>query len=495
MKKLIAVILAIIICAAPAAAADYPYTGDARGVDFEQADLSVLEEGDRIALIGDSITHGSTKTGFVNTSWFVQLYYYLATRFPALKIKTVNLGISGISTERAVKYQMETEYAKHDYNKAIMYIGTNDGAKNAYNQAGVTGNYKKIISFLEERNAEVLALITPVGVDESVATSAHRNEYLEKVSYDVIGKIADERGIVLVDQYSIFQSTYPIALSELGVKMLQDGIHPSAAGSSVTFAELIDALKLPGEVATVVLDANGVAKQSNCTVSDFKAENGGYSYTYLANALPFAQTSYVKDASQIMDYMDKFSRETLKASGLEAGTYTLKIDGMYIGNFTAEELSGGINLALYDTPMVSQSKDVASKLYTLTEATRELNTLEYTEHQVRIQGVREDRVQAMIQYYSTNSANAALYQDYLAKVEAKSIDDRWAQLETYWDEVYDLAQPTSHLVEIVSDNPPEPTPPAEEPTENNTGLYIVIAAGAIVLAGAVIAFVIFKKKK
>jgi hypothetical protein len=55
--------------------------------------------------------------------------------------------------------------------------------------------------------------------------------------------------------------------------------------------------------------------------------------------------------------------ETLKVSGLEAASYTLKIDGRVVGAFSREQLARGINLARYDTPMMEQAYKVLTLVW------------------------------------------------------------------------------------------------------------------------------------
>jgi hypothetical protein len=46
-------------------------------------------------------------------------------------------------------------------------------------------------------------------------------------------------------------------------------------------------------------------------------------------------------------------------TGLQPGTYQLKIDERVVGSFSAEKLGKGINLALLETPMLEQARRVA----------------------------------------------------------------------------------------------------------------------------------------
>ena len=58
------------------------------------------------------------------------------------------------------------------------------------------------------------------------------------------------------------------------------------------------------------------------------------------------------------DFLSALNQEMLRVSGLAAGNYTLKIDGEIVGNFSADQLAQGINLAEYATPMSKQAADV-----------------------------------------------------------------------------------------------------------------------------------------
>jgi hypothetical protein len=58
------------------------------------------------------------------------------------------------------------------------------------------------------------------------------------------------------------------------------------------------------------------------------------------------------------DILTALDQETLRVSGLVAGSYTLKIDGDAVGSFSADQLARGINLAEYATPMVKQAAEV-----------------------------------------------------------------------------------------------------------------------------------------
>ena len=58
------------------------------------------------------------------------------------------------------------------------------------------------------------------------------------------------------------------------------------------------------------------------------------------------------------DFYADLDQEPLTVQGLHAGNYELKINGQLVGEFSADQLASGINLAQYHTPMLDQAYHV-----------------------------------------------------------------------------------------------------------------------------------------
>jgi hypothetical protein len=127
--------------------------------------------------------------------------------------------------------------------------------------------------------------------------------------------------------------------------------------------ELLKGWNAPALVSSVTIDGNAakVTDAQNATVDKIARENGVLTWTTLENALPLA---FIRDNAlqalllDISDIEMQLNQEPLRVAGLAPGNYTLKIDTVSVGAFSAEELSKGINLAEYPTPMRSQSQRV-----------------------------------------------------------------------------------------------------------------------------------------
>jgi hypothetical protein len=83
-------------------------------------------------------------------------------------------------------------------------------------------------------------------------------------------------------------------------------------------------------------------------------------WTQLDGALPLplelndSMTQYLLEISAI----GSLDQQMLRVSGLSAPDYALEIDGQKIGLFSRQELTEGVNLALYQTPMEQQAKSI-----------------------------------------------------------------------------------------------------------------------------------------
>jgi hypothetical protein len=147
-------------------------------------------------------------------------------------------------------------------------------------------------------------------------------------------------------------------------KIIPDRVHPGAAGHLLMAEALLKAWGAPAVVSEVEIDAAaGTATQSaGAEVTAVQTKAKGVTWTQTDAALPMPvdwNDPLIKLATGSSDFVDALDREPLRVKGLAPGTYALSIDGLAVGSFSAEQLSGGINLATLQTPMLTQALDVA----------------------------------------------------------------------------------------------------------------------------------------
>jgi hypothetical protein len=144
--------------------------------------------------------------------------------------------------------------------------------------------------------------------------------------------------------------------------LIPDRIHPAEASHWALAAALARSWGLSPVVSSVKIDA-ATAKTvqiKNSQVADLKASDGKLLWSQTDDALPLPlqlDDGMIQFVLSVSD-LATMDRQMLSVIGLRAAQYTLKIDEKMIGSFTREQLSSGVNLALYATPMESQAKGV-----------------------------------------------------------------------------------------------------------------------------------------
>jgi hypothetical protein len=148
----------------------------------------------------------------------------------------------------------------------------------------------------------------------------------------------------------------------LAEKIIPDRVHPGPSGHLIMAEALLKSWNAPAVVSDVEIDSQGgsAKRARNADVSSIDRTNG-LRWQEREHALPMPidwKDAPVALAIRSSDFLAALDQEMLRVSGLAAGSYTLKIDGDTVGNFSAEQLGQGINLAEYATPMAKQAADV-----------------------------------------------------------------------------------------------------------------------------------------
>jgi hypothetical protein len=125
---------------------------------------------------------------------------------------------------------------------------------------------------------------------------------------------------------------------------------------------LLKSWNAPALVSDVTIDAQSrtAARSENAEVTAVDIANG-LRWQERERALPMPvewKDDVVALAVRSSDFLAALDQERLRVTGLASGNYTLKIDGETVGAFTTDQLSEGVNLAEYATPMSRQAADV-----------------------------------------------------------------------------------------------------------------------------------------
>ena len=336
----------------------------------------VFKDGDRVAFIGNSITHG----GLYHL--YVQIYYQ--TRFPERNIEFYNCGVGGDVTTNVLD-RMDYDILSHNPTVAVIKLGMNDAGSSFYEKkytadellieqdrivAKYTKEMREIIRRLKDSCNPRLFLIKPTPYDPKCKKANQlvlngKNETIQKLT-KVVAELAKESGGTLVDFYN--------PLNELNIKQQlvdsnftaigKDRVHPGPMGHLMMAYLFLQTQHVPEIISKVKINFNRKieAKSCNATTMELKKDKKTVSFGLLENAIPFPIN---QDAETALKYMpvNKLDKEILELKGLDKGLYNLKIGTEQVGKFTSDELRHGINLATnVKTPQYKQAQTVSVNL-------------------------------------------------------------------------------------------------------------------------------------
>ena len=315
---------------------------------------SSLSAGERIAVLGDSITHGGQYVGFL------QLLHEL--RCPQKEVQIINCGLGGESAEGGLARFDYNVLAENPDTIAIMF-GMNDIGRNTYGEGlsnrNLDGARKKALADYERNLRELVArarkakkrviLFSPTPYDEygaerKCASLKGCNEVGLRRCAEIVRKIGVDSQVEVLELYPQLTA---ILKKEVNTPILADRVHPGSVGSIIIAGELFLALGNDGGVCEVEKDAAG---------------RRGMDFEYAPKRLPLPKIDGYEQADAIWDVTGKLNREIVRIKGLPEGRYSLAADGEEFAVFTSSELARGVNIALLDTPNARIAANVATDI-------------------------------------------------------------------------------------------------------------------------------------
>ncbi len=319
-----------------------------------------FKDGDRVVVIGDSITEQHLYSNYVEL-WTV-------TRFPAWDVTFRNVGIGG---DRSTGGNSRFKRDVLPYKPTAMTVdfGMNDGNYRAFDEPGFKAYMGGLQGMADQAKAAGIrvAWVTPQPLDNGdqgpTALTAY-NLTLEKYSAGV-GDIAQKNGGRFVDQFHPYLAVLDKARGaapKYDRITGGDAVHPGPPGQSLMAAAILKGLNFPALVSAVSIDlaAPDAAKTVNCKISGLKRDGGTVRFERLDGALPF----FPDEAKSILKWaplLEELNSYTLKVAGLQGDKYEVRLGGKKIAEYSGAELAKGVNLAqgaLSAGPVAEQIKAV-----------------------------------------------------------------------------------------------------------------------------------------
>ena len=328
-----------------------------------------LKNGDRVVFYGDSITDQRMYTLLTEQ--------YIVTRFPNLNVRFVHSGWGGDRVTGGgggpIDLRLNRDVTAYKPTVVTVMLGMNDASYRLFD-AGIfqtyADGYKHLVEKVKKDNPGVrLTLIQPSPYDDVTRPEGFPGGYnavlLRYASF--VGQLASEQGAGVADLNNPVVAMLKKANATdatNAAKIIADRVHPGWGGQLIMAEALLKAWNAPALVSSVKLDAaSGKSETQNARVSKVQAVKGGaVTWTATEGSLPFPLGSPDPNAAApynlavaSSDFVEALDKELLTVTNLSAPRYTLKIDGRSVGEFTKEQLAGGVNLATLNTPMLQQA--------------------------------------------------------------------------------------------------------------------------------------------
>lgn len=329
-----------------------------------------LHDGDRLTFYGDSITAQRYYTRDVQD--------FVATRYPGLKIEFHNAGVPGDKVTGGYAGDAATRVSRDvkpwDPTVITVMLGMNDGGYVPPDQKIFTAyqtGYEKLLEMLRDAApAARITLLENTPYDE-ITHGTEFKGFMATTAQNArtTPALAAREHLPAVDTYSPVEQLLERAKAadpSFASLLVTDRIHPAQPTHWIMAAALMKAWHVDPVVSSVAVaaDSRTVTESRRTTVSRLTADNTRLEWDQMDEALPLPFNFDNELMNFVLSVSDLFSsdREILRVSGLRVGEYTLRIDSMQIGSFSADQLGKGINLATMKTPMWQQAREYDGEL-------------------------------------------------------------------------------------------------------------------------------------
>ena len=338
----------------------------------EPASARQFQSGDRVCMVGDSITHGG--------SYHKYIYLFYATRFPDVKFDIYNCGIGG-DTSWGIQSRVDSDILIHKPTISSIMLGMNDIniwlydgdktkpediAKQNEQIEKYAQNMDTLASRLKAAGSELI-FITPSIYDDTAKLEGHScagaNDGLGKCA-EKVRALAKKYNAPVVDFYTPMK-TINLAQQKTNPEFTLvggDRVHPGDVGHFVMAYEFLKAQKMPLLVSKVVIDA-GMPKKvkvENTEISFIEILDNDIKFKLHDRALPFPVENNAKQALEFVPFMADMNQQILQIKNLPADNYEVLIGGQIVDTVSSQQLALGINLAENtNTPMYKQALEVA----------------------------------------------------------------------------------------------------------------------------------------
>ena len=310
----------------------------------------ILKEGDRLAIIGDSITEQKMYSRILET--------YLTVCVPELKITARQFGWSG-ETAEGFLHRMTNDCLRFNPTVATVNYGMNDHRYRTFdmeNEQWYADNYSAVVRNLKAAGA-VVVLGSPGCVGKVPGWTKSGAYTLDELNINLCAfrdcdiALAREFQTPFADVFwTMFKAGYE-GRTRYGTDYAisgKDGVHPGWAGHLVMAYSYLRAMGLDGDLGTFTVDlgAQTATASAGHSVESFKDNQ----LTVVSTKYPFCASgetnsdASLRSGATLVPFFQQLSRLQLVIKNANALQYFV-IWGNTTNMYTSAQLAAGVNLA------------------------------------------------------------------------------------------------------------------------------------------------------
>lgn len=318
-----------------------------------RAETPAVSSGDRVAIVGDSITEQKLYSKYVEA--------YLLACSGLKDLEVFQFGWSG-ETAGGFAARVENDLGVFKPTVVTLCYGMNDGGYRPWHESvgqAYETNMRSVLKKLDGLGVKTIVVGSPGAVDQNffrpgqkLGDEAAHVAYNDNLAHlrDVDKKLANELGQRFANVHDAMYVAMKKAQDELGPKYDVcggDGFHPGPNGQLIMAYAFLKGLGVDGKIGEITVDMKGEAKATEghkvlkSAAGTAELESTRWPFCFDGDA---KSSSGTRSITPFLPFNETLNRFTLKVANLEAAKAKVQW-GSQTKEFSREQLAGGINLA------------------------------------------------------------------------------------------------------------------------------------------------------
>ncbi len=316
----------------------------------------VLQPGDRLAIIGDSITEQRMYSRLMED--------YLTVCVPELNITVRQFGWSGETAEGFHK-RMDSDCLRFHPTVATLAYGMNDSKYRPFDLANgewYREQYAAVVDGLKGAGARVV-LGSPGCVGKMATWTHSKNTTLDEHNLnlctlrDIDVRLAEQEEVRFADVFwTLYKAGFAgqkYATADHPYELCgHDGVHPNWSGHLAMAYTFLHAMGLDGNIGTITVDlaANTATATTGHDINGFENNTVtvvSHKYPFCAEGDPTSDRS-IRSGTTLVPFFQDLSRFNLVVAHASGNHYQVIWSGgtnSFTNTYTATQLAAGVNLA------------------------------------------------------------------------------------------------------------------------------------------------------